>query len=255
MHASKWFLITRPKPKAQYRLFCFPYAGGSATAYMAWEDLLPDNIELVAIQPPGRANRLSEGLLTSVDDMAGQIARFIPQWLDRPYMMYGHSLGAAVSFELLHVLKEKNLPMPFRYFCGARRAPHYSPRIPPIHNYPLDKFKSELKSLNGTPEIILNNADLMEIFVPILRTDFKAAYIYHRAPDVKLDCAVSIFGGALDDKVTKEDLVGWQDHFQKKADFRVFDGGHFFMDENKDLVLNAICEGMQTTSPDSALCA
>ncbi|MBL8299384.1 MAG: thioesterase [Rhodanobacteraceae bacterium] len=242
--SSKWFLVTKPKPDAKYRLFCFPYAGGSATAYLAWEELLPDNVELVAIQLPGRANRLNEGLLTSVHEMAQAVVDVIPPWLDRPYFIYGHSLGSVVSFELLHALKSRGLPPPLRYFCAARRAPHAPPRIAPIHDYPLDRFKQELKSLNGTPDLVLENADLMGIFVPILRTDFKAAYVYHRDPGEKLDCEVSAFCGSNDDKVIMSDMVGWQDHFHPPVDFRVFDGGHFFMDERKALVVGAICESL-----------
>lgn len=240
MPSSKWFLVTKPKPQAEFRLFCFPYAGGSATAYSAWAELLPDNVELVAIQPPGRANRLGEPLLTSVPDMAGGVADAIGPWLDRPYMIYGHSLGSIVSFELLHALRARGLALPFHYFCGARRAPHFPPRIAPIHNYPLEEFKAELKTLNGTPEIILNNADLMDIFVPILRTDFKAAYNYRREPAIRIECPASVFNGAKDDKVLEEDMMGWQEHFAGKVDFRTFEGGHFFMDENRQDVLDAI---------------
>jgi len=246
--SSKWFLVVKPRPQAEFRLFCFPYAGGSATAYSAWAELLPDNVELVAIQPPGRANRLGEALLTSVHDMADGVADAIGPWLDRPYMIYGHSLGSIVSFELLHSLRARGLPLPFRYFCGARRAPHVPPRIAPIHNYPLEEFKAELRTLNGTPEIILNNADLMDIFVPILRTDFKAAYNYRREPAIKLECEVSVFNGAQDDKVLEEDMLGWQAHFARKVDFRTFPGGHFFMDENRSAVLDVICASVRRRS-------
>ncbi len=238
---SKWFLVPRPKPLAEYRLFCFPYAGGSATAYAAWEALLPRHVELVAVQPPGRANRLNEPLLTSIEDMVEQIVRVIPAWLDRPYLIYGHSLGAAVSFDLLHALDARGLPLPVHYFCGARRAPQLPPRIPPVHDYPLERFKTELKSLNGTPAAVLDNADLMEIFVPILRTDFKAAYGYLREPDVRLRCPASVFGGARDEKVLPEDLDAWAEHFGDDVEIRIFDGGHFFMDENRAEVVDAIC--------------
>lgn len=242
--SSKCFLVTRPKPKADYRLFCFPYAGGSATAYASWEALLPSHVELVAIQFPGRANRLNESLLVSVDALAQHVAQSIPPMLDRPYLIYGHSLGSAVSFELLHALKVHGLQPPLHYLCGARRAPHLPPRIRPIHDYPMEQFKSELKNLNGTPDAVLNNADLMDIFAPILRTDFKAAYCYHREPRIKLDIPASVFGGARDDKVAVEDLNGWQDHFEKTVDVRIFEGGHFFMDENRELVVRAVCDAI-----------
>jgi medium-chain acyl-[acyl-carrier-protein] hydrolase len=241
---SKWFLVTRPKPQATYRLFCFPYAGGSASIYTSWGALLPDTVELVAIQPPGRANRLSEGLMTSVREMGAALAQQMPSWLDRPYLIYGHSLGAIVGFEMLHALASTGLPMPLRFFSAARRSPQTTPLQPPIHDYPLEEFKAELRKLNGTPEHILQNQELMQIFVPILRADLQAAHTYHRAPDVQLDCEVSLFSGARDDKVTPEEIRGWQAHFRKPADFRSFPGGHFFMEDDKQSVVNAICESL-----------
>jgi surfactin synthase thioesterase subunit len=216
-----------------------------------WEDILPEDVELVGIQPPGRANRLNEPLPTSIEAMAEDLVQVIPQWLDRPYIIYGHSLGSALAFELLHALNARRLPLPMRFHCGARRAPHLPPRIAPIHDYPAEQFKVELKSLNGTPEVVLNNADLMEIFIPILRSDFKAGYIYHRPPSVKLDCPVSVFGGALDDKVLAEDMIGWQEHFSENVTFRTFDGGHFFNDDNRDLVVSEICRSVPLKEPMS----
>jgi surfactin synthase thioesterase subunit len=247
MNASRWFLITRPKPLARYRLFCYPYAGGNAMAFMSWEDLLPASIELVAIQPPGRGARLGESLLTSVEQMAEQLVHAIPPMLNRPYLIYGHSLGAVVGFELLHALKANHLPLPQRYFGAARRAPQAPPRLAPTHEYPLERFKAELKSLNGTPDAVLENPNLMELIVPILRTEMKAAYVYHREPEARLECEVSVFGGARDERVLPEELMGWQDHFAKQMDLRIFDGGHFFMEDNKHLVVNAICASVGLT--------
>lgn len=209
-------------------------------AFMPWEDLLPAPIELVAIKPPGRLSRPGESLLTSVEQMAEHLVQAIPPLLDRPYIVYGHSLGAVVSFELLHCLKARQLPLPQHYFCAARRPPHAPPRIAPIYDYPLERFKSELKRLNGTPETVLENASLMRLLVPRLRTELKAAYVYQRTPDARLECDVSVFAGARDNNVTPQELLGWQDHFVKPMDLRIFDGGHFFMEDNKDLVVSAI---------------
>jgi len=241
---SKWFLISRPKPLARYRLFCFPYAGGSASAFLPWEELLPPQIELVAIQAPGRANRLDESLLTSVIDVAEQIATAIPSMLDRPYLTYGHSMGSIVSFELLHLLKVRSLPLPRRYFAAARQAPHLPRRIAPFYDYPLPEFITELKRFGGTPDAVLENAELMEMLVPMLRTELRAAYAYRRNPEIKLECDVSVFGGARDEIVLPEELPGWQEHFLERMDFRLFDSGHFFMEDHKEQVVGAICEAV-----------
>ena len=244
MQRSKWFLISRPKPLARYRLFCFPYAGGSASAFLPWEDLLPPQIELVAIQAPGRANRLDESLIASVAELAEQLAAAIPPMLDRPYLTYGHSMGSIVSFDLLHRLKERSLPLPRRYFAAARQAPHIPRRIAPFYDYPLPEFISELRRFGGTPDVVLENAELMEMLVPMLRTELKAAYAYHRDPVVKLECGVSVFGGARDEIVLPEELPGWQEHFLERMDFRLFEGSHFFLDDNKEEVVSAICESI-----------
>ncbi len=244
MHRSKWFLISRPKPHARYRLFCFPYAGGSASAFLPWEDLLPPQIELVAIQAPGRANRLDESPLTSVAELAAELAGAIPPMLDRPYLTYGHSMGSLVSFELLHLLKARNLPLPRRYFGAARQAPHIPRRIAPFYDYPLEEFIAELKRFGGTPDAVLENAELMEMLVPMLRTELRAAYTYHRDPVVKLECDVSVFGGSRDEIVLPEELPGWQEHFFQRMELRLFEGGHFFLEDDKEQVVSAICESM-----------
>jgi medium-chain acyl-[acyl-carrier-protein] hydrolase len=240
--APRSLLVTRKKPHARYRLFCFPYGGGSASAYQPWEDLLPDDIELVAIRLPGHSGRLNESLLTSAAEMAESLMPAFVALLDRPYLVYGHSLGCIVAFELLHALQARQLPLPHHFFCAARRAPHAPPRIEPIHEYPLEQFKAELRRLNGTPEILLADASLMEFFVPILRTDLKAAYTYHREPDVKLRCSASAFCGFRDHVVEPEDMSGWREHFSEPPVFRIFEGGHFFLDDNRASVVEAICD-------------
>ncbi|HEY6922794.1 MAG TPA: thioesterase domain-containing protein [Steroidobacteraceae bacterium] len=255
MPGSKWFLISRPKPLARYRLFCFPYAGGSASAFLSWEDLLPPQIELVGIQAPGRANRLDEGLLTSVVELAEQLAGVIPPMLDRPYLTYGHSMGSAVSFELLHLLKQRGLPLPRRFFGAARQAPHIPRRIAPFYDFPLREFIIELKRFGGTPDAVLENAELMEMLVPMLRTELRAAYAYHRDPEVKLECDVSVFGGARDEIVLQEELSGWQEHFLRRMDFRLFESGHFFLEDNKDQVVRAICESIGLSYSGTSLSA
>ena len=234
-------LVTRKKPHARYRLFGFPYSGGSAAVFQPWEELLPDDIELVAVRLPGHTGRTNEAPLTSVAAMADSLMPSIAAWLDRPYLMYGHSLGAVVAFELLHMLQAKRLPLPLHFFCAGRRAPHAPPRVEPIHDWPLERFVSELRRLNGTPEILLTNPSWRELFLPILRTDLKAAYLYHREPHVKLECSASAFCGSRDLIVLHQDMAGWREHFSEPPVFRTFEGGHFFLDDSRAALVGAIC--------------
>jgi medium-chain acyl-[acyl-carrier-protein] hydrolase len=153
-------------------------------------------------------------------------------------------MGSIVSFELLHLLKVRSLPLPRRYFAAARQAPHLPRRIAPFYDYPLPEFITELKRFGGTPDAVLENAELMEMLVPMLRTELRAAYAYRRNPEIKLECDVSVFGGARDEIVLPEELPGWQEHFLERMDFRLFDSGHFFMEDHKEQVVGAICEAV-----------
>src|SRR6185503_3395581 len=148
-----------------------------------------------------------------------------------------------------HLLKQRGLPLPRRYFAAARQAPHIPRRIAPFYDYPLKEFITELKRFGGTPDAVLENAELMEMLVPMLRTELRAAYAYHRDPVVKLECDVSVMGGARDEIVLPEELPGWQEHFQERMDFRLFDSGHFFMEDNKEQVVSAICESIGLSRP------
>lgn len=202
---------------------------------------MPDDIELVAIRLPGHSGRMTESLLTSAAEMADDLMPAMEAWLDLPYLVYGHSLGAVVAFELVHAIQARNLPLPQHFFCAARRAPHVPSRLDAIHDHPLELLIPELRRLNGTPDLLLADPALLQLFVPIIRTDLKAAYLYHREPDTKLRCSASAFCGSRDHVVVPQDMAGWAEHFTRPTVFRMFEGGHFFLDNDRAAMVKVIC--------------
>lgn len=240
---STWFVVPRPAPAARLRLFCLPYAGGGATTYSGWHALLPPWVELIAVQPPGRGQRIAERPCDSMDELVDGLLPHILPLLDRPYVLFGHSLGSRVAFELMRRLDALQLPLPERFVASGSRAPHIVRDDKPLRDLPYDEFVRELRELNGTPEAILQNAELMELLVPLLRADFGISETYSAAPGKRLACKVHVFGGHGDRDVTPQDLASWQEHFVDRIAVQMYDGDHFFVEKQADQVvrnLNAV---------------
>src|SRR5690349_11863534 len=137
-NGSPW--VTRTKAHPQRRLFCFPYAGGGASIYRQWASLLPADIEVCALQLPGRENRILEPLFTQLEPLVRTLADVLQPYLDVPFSFFGHSMGALISFELARYLRRHHLPQPRRLLLSAHRAPQLPYRGPRLHTMPHDEF-------------------------------------------------------------------------------------------------------------------
>jgi len=237
---SKWFTRPIPRTNAQLRLFCLPYAGGSAAIYTPWSQQLDPSVELIAVQPPGRGNRIFEVPYTSMEDFVADLAKFIRPLLNVPYALFGHSLGSRVAIELARKLSRDGAPEPMFFFASGSRAPHIMHDRPTTHLLPDDEFIQELRNLNGTPEAILNNKELMDLHLPMLRADFQIAETFQAKLDQKLSSYPWIFAGEDDEYQTEEDLLSWCEYFHKKAHLQMFTGGHFFIETGQSAVIQKV---------------
>ncbi len=237
---SRWFIKPKPNPRADVRLICFPYAGGNASTYAPWADMLPEDVELVAIQPPGRSSRISEKLIYSMDEMVDGLCGAGLPLIDKPYVIFGHSLGSRIALEFMKRLMLFSMPMPVHYIASGSRAPHIAIQDKRLSELPEKEFMSELRVLNGTPEIVLKNQKLMELCVPILRADFSIGDNYCYQSATKFACNASVFNGLNDQGITGEQLSAWQQHFLPTLQFESFSGDHFFIDSSRRQVLECI---------------
>lgn len=237
---SAWFVIPRHNTNACIRLFCFPYAGGGVATYVDWAQWLHPAIELVAVQPPGRGQRLMEGAHLTMESLQADLWRAILPMLDRPFFFFGHSLGSRVAFELARKLRDEGLPLPIHFFASGSRAPHIVCRERPTHDLPDEEFIQELRNLEGTPEEVLANRELMTLLMSLLRADFRIAETYSVAPGIPFEFGISLLGGRDDAGVTEEDLQAWQTHFRRSAQIELCDGGHLFIDAAGERVVDLI---------------
>lgn len=237
---SPWFNCAKPDPNARLRLFCFPYAGGGAAIYRGWENYLPPGIEVYAVQPPGRGNRFREPALDRMDSLVAALAEAMQPLLDRPLVLFGHSVGAFTSFEMTHRLAETFGVHVSHLFASGARAPHLPRNRKNIHDLSEEDFINELKTLNGTQPEILENPELMRIFSATLRADFAVVETYRAVNKPPLNCPLTVFGGLEDDLAPREDLEAWKVHTTKSFDLWQLPGDHFFINTSDSLILRIL---------------
>ncbi len=238
---NPWLIIFRRNPDADLRLFCFHFAGGSASVFRGWADYLPGNVELVAVQLPGREGRYNEDFIAEFDDLITILVNVIASMLDKPYIVFGHSMGTIKSFELIRKLKSQGLPQPLLYIPAGRKAPHFPDSDPPIAHLSDREFRRELlRKYPETLEDVLRNEELWEVFMPLLRADFKLYESYRFRKGVKLDCPIVAFAGEVEPDLQEHELQAWADLTTGGFQTKRFPGGHFFIRSAQARVLEAI---------------
>ncbi len=230
---NRWIININPRPNAVKRLFCFPYAGSSsAVVFRKWAFDLPDSVEVIPVELPGRGARLNEPLETRVEPLAKRIAKVLSNFSDKPFEIFGHSMGSLIGYEVSKILTGHYRLVPQRLYVSAHQAPYLERNSVVMHKLSETEFRNELRNLNGMEDDILNNPELMEIFSPIIRADYEICETY-KFNAGKLDIPVIAFGGMKDKTVKYEHLLGWENITSNKFDIYMLDGDHFFIVKNQ----------------------
>lgn len=230
--------IWKSNPMCSVRLVCFPYAGGSSSIYSNWWKYLPSNIEVVAIQLPGRGTRISEKSLTSVKEIIDDLMESIISISDKPLVFFGHSMGGLVSFELARKLQEENHIIPKHLIVSAKQAPHIiNANRDKIHKLPDADFINKIKEYEGTPNEMIDNEIFLSYFVPMLRADFAVSENHTLNSEVKFKNSITVMGANDDPFADIHRLSEWSRYTEKECDLHEYTGGHFYYvgKENKFL--------------------
>lgn len=234
---NTWIARLKPNSQARIRLFCLPYAGGGALTYRTWADSLPSSVAVCAVELPGRGTRLREKPFTRMESLVQAIATALLPQLDEPFALFGHSMGAIVSFELARLLCQNYGISPVYLFVSGRRAPQIPHPKPPTYNLPEPAFLAELRRLNGTPKAVLENEELLQLLLPTVRADFEAleTYIYRAQP--LLECPIAAFGGLSDTETNIDNLEAWANQTTAAFSLQMLPGEHFFLSSAQSQVL------------------
>ena len=242
-----WLTVPLPRPRARLRLYCLPWAGAGTVAYRSWAASFPPEIEVVPVALPGRERRMSEEPLRSADAVADALVPVLRADIDRPYAVFGHSMGALVGHECVCRLTDSGRP-PDRLVASGARAPHRPlPGGVGLHPLPVDRFLREVRRLQPAPGGVMEDEELMELLGPVLQADFTVSETYLRPAGGPLRCPVSVLGGAEDPLVSREDLHAWRHHTSGPFSAYDFDGGHLFVttaaERVRETVVRILTEG------------
>jgi medium-chain acyl-[acyl-carrier-protein] hydrolase len=231
-------------------MFCFPYAGASASIFRSWHTRLPEQVETYGIQLPGRGNRTFEPPFTRVSELVDKLGAALLPLLDRPFVFFGHSMGAILSFELARSLRRNQQVSPAHLFVSGRRAPQIADTSPPLHLMNDVSFLTTVKELNGTPPEVLANVELLQLLLPALRADTELCETYAYVNDAPLPCPITAFGGRSDDEETLNLMEGWRLQTQNRFCLHPLEGDHFFIRSSEQELLNLLRVELSTNQPD-----
>lgn len=224
---SPWLPYRRPRDSATLRLFCIPFAGGTASVFRPWEALLPSWIELCAVQLPGREGRLAERPHDDLNTLLEELVFALEPYCEVPFAVFGHSFGALVACELTRRLSARG-HVPVLVGVSARKPPCV-PITKPVHGLPDGAFLKRLVSLNGIPAQVLESRELLEIVLPLVRADIRMSETFLDPNPSPLTCSLSAFGGVDDPSVRKAALFGWSRYTAAGFRVRMLPGDHFFL--------------------------
>ncbi|WP_081735118.1 thioesterase II family protein [Paenibacillus gorillae] len=223
-------------------LICLPYAGGSAQVYKRWANQLHPNLRLVPAELPGRGSRMDEPFYRDVEEAVQDLIPLVLKaaLTSEAYALFGHSMGSLLGYEVLHALREEGLPLPAAVFLSARGAPHCEQKeARQTHLLPDDAFLEELKGMGGMSDELFRHQELLDLFMPILRADFKLVCEYEHRMRPPLPLRLTILSGK-DDGCVKGPLREWERYATEGCELLTFEGGHFFLQERESDVVAMI---------------
>lgn len=236
---SSWLVTPYHRPEAQVRLFCIPFAGGSASFFHHWSELVPKSIEICAVELPGRGLRFGEPLCHHIDFVIDHLVSDIKLLCDKDFVIFGHSLGALIGFETVRRLDALGIKAS-AFIASGRRSPSSRCDGPPLYELDDKNLIEQLRRYNGTPEEILGDSDMLSIFLPIIRADLQINETYVYVPEPKLTCQIHAFAGTLDCESPPSLVEFWGRETKGIFSLELIPGGHFFLKECEPLFMEAL---------------
>jgi len=249
---TPYLLRLEARPHARVRLVCFPHAGGGASSFATWHRALPRDIELFTLQLPGREARRREPPILDMAQLMRVLAEQLHGLHDRPVALFGHSLGALTAFEYARVMRRVGHGAPLHLFVSAASAPQ-RPRSTAISHLTQSEFIDEIvRRYDGIPKMVLEDAELRDYFIPVLRTDLRLLESYTYVEDRPLECPVGAFGGLDDPRVTQPELDRWSVQTTASFSSQMYPGGHFFVTSARDALLATITAALGSSAAPEA---
>ncbi|MFK2889778.1 thioesterase II family protein [Dyella flagellata] len=220
-------------------LFSIPHAGGSGYPYTAWRRRLPESVTVFGVRLPGRGPRITESPYRRMEPLASALCDAMTEKLDGPFVMFGHSMGALIAFEVCSRLQQRGFSASHLIVSGAH-PPHRPRGEKQLHLLPRNEFLQAIKNYRGIAAEIFEEEELVSMFVPILRADFELVETYPVRSHPPVACPITAFGGEQDHAVNADWLQEWSRYTSSSFRRQMFPGGHFFISTHEKEVLSAV---------------
>lgn len=225
----------------EMKLFCLPYAGGSESAFYSWKGHMQPDIEICPIQLKGRGRRFNEPCYESLEEAVQDIFEQVQaERKGDDYALFGHSMGSLLAYELYYKMAEADSTKPAHMFFSGFKAPNRAGNTEKLHLLNHHLFKEKIIALGGTPEELINHEELFDLFVPLLKSDFKLVenYIY-KERTAKMECDITVLNGK-GDSMNAKDISDWQNHAAGNCKTLYFEGNHFFLQHHVEQIVRMI---------------
>jgi surfactin synthase thioesterase subunit len=235
-----WLRRFHEAPGDATRLVCLPHAGGSASFYFPFSAALTPAVQVLAVQYPGRQDRRGEPCMGTVPELAATIFAALAGMPDLDEIaLFGHSMGAVLAFEVAGLLERRLGISPARLFVSGRRAPS---RVRPenVHTRGDAELLDELRQLGGTNAELMADAELRNLLLPMIRADYRAVETYRCQPSAAVACPITVLTGDTDPRTTAAEAWDWRRHTRAACAVRTFVGGHFFIQDHQQAIVELV---------------
>ncbi|MCX4750305.1 alpha/beta fold hydrolase [Kitasatospora sp. NBC_01287] len=248
--SALWIRNYHPAPQARARLVCFPHAGGSASYYFPVSAALSPELDVFAVQYPGRQDRRADPFIDTIDELADVIhLALTPTVRDGgPFAFFGHSMGSVLAFEVARRFEERDGISPAAVFASGRRAPSRL-REENVHLRDDAGIIKEMRNLGGTDSRVLGDPELLAMVLPAIRNDYRAVERYSRGTDARIAAPIVVLTADDDPRTTVEEARAWSDHTTGTSELHTFTGGHFYLEQHAGPVINVISRTMADLVP------
>ncbi|MET0383373.1 MAG: alpha/beta fold hydrolase [Burkholderiaceae bacterium] len=248
--AAKWLSVLHGGESPKVRLLCIPYSGADAHAFASWKVYMPPEVELVAVHLPGRGKRLGEPRDAALEDIADSIAGTLQAMQPLPTVMFGHSLGGLLCYETARRVEAAFAPGLLRhaFFSGCRSPAYHVDKLPADADDLLDEsIRRRIRRYKGTPSAVLDDPEALELFLPLLRDDFRMIERYRPVSPAPLKAPATVFVGT-EESITDEEVAQWASFTEGGFSSRRIVGGHFFIKSNRTVVVRRLFAEIEATT-------
>ncbi|WP_165777399.1 thioesterase II family protein [Amycolatopsis antarctica] len=224
------------------RLVCFPYAGGTAQGFRPWAKYLPADVHLLAVQYPGRQDRIDDACLVQMDELVEQVMEALRPLADRPLTLFGHSMGASVAYEVAVRLERENADLATLHVSG--HGPPHLQAPGDLHRRGDAAILDDVRRLNPAATEVLADPDVLDFVLPAIRADYELVETYRRAEPPRLSVPIVAYGGTEDPVVDEQGLRGWESLTSGPFEQRMFPGAHFFLLQDERTVVTDLAGRM-----------